>query len=124
MQLLDRISEGLGRINEALDNLGERLQSTPVIKATMMGPRAVGKTSIMASIFSETKDEIAGTKLYFRVGKDSSAALTAKRINLMSIFSKRTSLSDSPNAGAIQATAEETYLSLKWVLWDIARQWI
>ena len=51
MPFFDRISEGLGRINEALDNLGERLQPTPVIKATMMGPRAVGKTSIMASIF-------------------------------------------------------------------------
>lgn len=98
----------LDRLSESLDGFSTRFQSTPVIKATMMGPRAVGKTSIMASIFSETKDEIAGTKLYFRVGKDSSAALTAKRINLMSIFSKRTSLSDSPNAGAIQATAEET----------------
>ena len=97
-----------GSISESLDKLGSRVQSTPVIKATMMGPRAVGKTSVMASIFSETKDNIAGTKLYFRVGKDSSAALNAKRLNLMSIFSKRTSLSDSPNAGAIQATAEET----------------
>lgn len=97
-----------GSISESLDKLGSSVQSTPVIKATMMGPRAVGKTSVMASIFSETKDNIAGTKLYFRVGKDSSAALNAKRLNLMSIFSKRTSLSDSPNAGAIQATAEET----------------
>ena len=96
------------RINICLDSLGSRIQSTPVIKVTMMGPRAVGKTSIMASIFSETKDYIAGTKLYFRVGKESCAALEAKRLNLMYIFDKRKSLSDSPNAGAIQATAEET----------------
>lgn len=94
--------------NDLKDTLSSVVKETPTIRATMMGPRAVGKTSIMASIFSETRDSIAGTNLYFRSSIESLSTLSNKRLALMQIFEKKETLSDAPNVGAIAASNEET----------------
>ena len=74
----------------------------------MLGPRAVGKTSIMSSIFSDTRDEIAGTSLYFRPSADSVGTLNAKKLQLMNVINKCENFADSPNAGAIEASSTVT----------------
>ncbi|MBQ8778149.1 MAG: hypothetical protein IJZ49_00350 [Alistipes sp.] len=79
----------------------------------MMGPRAVGKTSLMASIFSETRDSVAGAGIYFRPTPTTSAVLTKKKLQLQSIISSRTSIQDSPQTGAIEATSEESTFSFE-----------
>lgn len=86
------------------DIISSKIADVPTIKATMLGPRAVGKTSVMASIFSDSRDEIAGTKLYFRPQKDTASVLTSKKLQLMDVIVKRESIADKPNAGAIEAS--------------------
>lgn len=91
-------------LDKMKDKLGGAISNTPLVKATMLGPRAVGKTSVMASIFSDTKEEIAGTKLYFRPQASCAGALIAKKLQLMDIINKRENIQDKPKAGAIEAT--------------------
>ena len=86
-------------LNKLKDTISEKVVAVPVIKATMMGPRAVGKTSVMASIFSETRDSVAGSRLYFRPAEECAAELQGKRLKLMQIFGQ---------TGAIAASNVET----------------
>lgn len=98
----------MGLIDKVKDKIGGAINCTPLVKATMLGPRAVGKTSVMASIFSDTKEEIAGTKLYFRPQASCAGILNKKKLQLMNIINKREKLTDRPNTGAIGATSEIT----------------
>lgn len=100
---------------ERLQNIGRNLSQqlgkgakVPVIKATMLGPRAVGKTTIMASIFSQSCDAIAGTTLYFRPSGTLGGDLETKRLDLMNVINNQASFSDIPSPSVINATAEET----------------
>lgn len=101
MKLLDTIKN---TYKDVKDIVGDKVKPIPVIKATMMGPRGVGKTSVMASIFSDTKESVAGTKLYFRPSEVSSSELINKRMALMNMFEKRVNPTDAPQTGAISAT--------------------
>ena len=78
-----------------------------------MGPRAVGKTSLMASIFSETRDTVAEAGIYFRPSIETSAVLISKKLQLQNIFSNRKSIQDKPQTGAIDATSEESTFSFE-----------
>lgn len=68
----------------------DRLIRRPVMRICMMGPRAVGKTTILTSIFADTQDNMAGTGLFFRykVGSDSSK-LVNYRNNLESCIENK-----------------------------------
>lgn len=80
----------------------------------MMGPRAVGKTSLMASIFSETRDTVAGAGIYFRPTAKTSGELTKKKLLLQSIITNRKNIQDTaPKTGAIEATSVETTFSFE-----------
>ena len=70
----------MGFFDKIKDIISSKIGDVPTIKATMLGPRAVGKTSVMASIFSDSRDEIAGTKLYFRPQKDTASVLISKKL--------------------------------------------
>ncbi len=94
----------MGFLDKVKDKIGGAISDTPLVKATMLGPRAVGKTSVMASIFSDTKEEIAGTQLYFRPQALCAGVLNAKKLQLMNVINKRENLTDKPKAGAIEAT--------------------
>lgn len=95
-------------LNKVKDTICRAINTTPLVKATMLGPRAVGKTSVMASIFSDTKEEIAGTMLYFRPQASCAGILNAKKLQLMDVINKREKLTDKPKAGAIEATSTVT----------------
>ena len=95
-------------LNKLKDAVSEKVAAVPVIKVTMMGPRAVGKTSVMASIFSETRDSVAGSRLYFRPAQESAAELQDKRLKLMQIFEKKKDVYDEPQTGVIAASNVET----------------
>lgn len=90
------------------DRLAGRIGRAPVIKVMMMGPRAVGKTSIMASIFSETKEKIAGTEIYFRAVDKTIKDLSDKRSDLMFVITKQKDFSEQPQTGAIAASPQPT----------------
>ncbi len=93
--------EILGKLKDAIS---KKIADVPTIKATMLGPRAVGKTSIMASIFSDARDQIAGTSLYFHPLGETGTTLINKKRQLMDVIEKKKSCDDKPNTGAIEAS--------------------
>lgn len=96
---------GIGNIiNKIKDATASTISKTPTIKATMLGPRAVGKTSIMASIFSDSRNEIAGTSLFFNPEPSCGKELSVKKLQLMDVIEKQANFCDRPNTGAIEAS--------------------
>lgn len=56
-----------------LDNLSGRLSrafDAPTLKITMFGPRGVGKTTVLTSIFKESTSGIAGSQIFMRAAND------------------------------------------------------
>lgn len=94
----------MGVFDKLKDAVGNAIVSVPTIKATMLGPRAVGKTSIMASIFSDSRKEVAGTRLSFVPQESCANILTLKKAKLQDIIIKRKEFADKPDTGAIEAT--------------------
>lgn len=47
---------------------------TPTLRICMLGPRAVGKTTVLTSVFADTQDDLAGTGLFFRYKEGSESA--------------------------------------------------
>ena len=78
----------MGFIDKLKDNITGVITPPPVIRATMMGPRAVGKTTLMASIFSDTRDSVAGTAVYFRPTPETGKELTKKKLQLHENFNE------------------------------------
>ncbi len=105
-------------INKIKDSVSKIVAPVPTIKATMLGPRAVGKTSIMASIFSDSRNEIAGTSLFFRPQASCADSLTAKKLQLMKVIQDRVNFSDKPNTGAIEASNTITSFDFEMGLKD------
>lgn len=85
----------------------------PVMKIAMMGPRAVGKTTILTAVFNETKTSIATTMLKLTDRGDTGKELQDRLYWLKSVFKKQeidkmthSDNSERPNAG-LSATATE-----------------
>lgn len=90
------------------DKLSGKIAQKPTLKATMMGPRAVGKTSLMASIFNETRDTVAGAGFFFVPTDETAKDLSIKNLQLKNIIETRKSIQDAPQTGAIEASSTET----------------
>lgn len=69
------------------------------MKACMMGPRAVGKTTILTSIFHNTSASIAQTKLKFVANADTLARMNTCKNEIDSIFEENKTVVDRPSAG-------------------------
>lgn len=80
----------------------------PLMKIAMMGPRAVGKTTVLTAVFNETKTSIATTMLKLIDRGDTGAELQDRLYYLKSVFRKQEEISDKtlPTAG-LSATANE-----------------
>lgn len=78
MSLLDSVTKFLGH-------------TTPTLNVCMMGPRGAGKTTILASIFSNAVEDFAPTKLYLRGRENtpSTVVLQNRKSELSSIFSRK-----------------------------------
>lgn len=98
----------MGVFDKLKDAVGKSVITVPTIKATMLGPRAVGKTSIMASIFSDSRKEVAGTRLCFVPQESCANKLSLKKAKLQDIIIKRKEFADKPNTGAIEASSTVT----------------
>lgn len=108
----------MGLFDKAKDIVGKAIVTVPTIKATMLGPRAVGKTSIMASIFSDSRKEVAGTRLSFIPKETCANQLTMKKSQLQNIILKKEEFSDKPNTGAIEASNTVTSFDFEMGLKD------
>ena len=80
----------------------------PLMKIAMMGPRAVGKTTILTAVFNETKTSIATTMLKLTDRGDTGKELQDRLYYLKSVFKKQQDITDkaTPDAG-LAATATE-----------------
>lgn len=81
----------------------------PVMNVCMMGPKAVGKTTVLTAVFNETQQSIAETTLNLTATGDTNAELIDRLHLLKSIFAKKTEITDnSSGAGQQIATAGVT----------------
>lgn len=94
--MLDRLRNMLNRARETTSEMvGQRAS----MKACMMGPRAVGKTTILTAIFHNTNESIAQTKLKFVPDADTMARMNVCRNEINGIFEEGKSVVDRPSAG-------------------------
>lgn len=61
-----------------------------------MGPKAVGKTTVLTAIFNDTKESIARTNLILKSIGDTGALLTDKRRLLEATFKKKQIIKEEP----------------------------
>ncbi len=87
-------------------------KATPVMdmKVCMMGPRAVGKTTILTAIFNDTQESIgATTKMHLTAEPATSSELTERKRYLDSIFINRKNIADRPEAGLAASSTVTTF---------------
>ena len=75
--------------------LGQRIS----LKVCMMGPRAVGKTSILASIFHETDEKLISSDLNFSPTGGTMTKLKKHYEELYGIFANVSDVMDKPRGG-------------------------
>lgn len=71
-----------------LDFFKPKNTETPVLNICMMGPRSVGKTTILTSIFFETQDRICGSKLNMQALDSNTEKLTTYHTMLVNAVEK------------------------------------
>ncbi len=80
------------------------------MKVCMMGPRAVGKTTILTAIFSDTQENLGmSTNLKMLAIGDTEQELTTKKHLLNSIFANRQQITDRPIAGIEASSTVNTF---------------
>ena len=85
----------------------------PIMKVCMMGPKAVGKTTVLTAVFNEMQKQIAGTELNLIALGDTNAELITRQHQLTAMFKKQEDIVDNKEQannpqGGIAATAYET----------------
>lgn len=88
-------------------------RTKPCMKVCMMGPRAVGKTTILTAVFNETKNSISDTFLKLTARGDTDAALDARLKELKAAFKYKEDIStvgQTPNAGLAATAVESEFL--------------
>lgn len=87
-KIADTVSQTYDSVNKAIS---EKLDSaTPTLSVCMMGPRSVGKTTILTSIFSESQSQLCdGSRLYLNALDDNTARLNDYHTMLVDAVAKR-----------------------------------
>jgi GTPase SAR1 family protein len=96
MDFIDKIKSGLKK----------NFSLTPQIKVCMMGPRQVGKTSILTAIFKNAGDFLTGSSIVLTPDGLTTNCLNEKDSELRRIFHVK-SFDEKPNIG-IDATSDVT----------------
>lgn len=97
-------------IDNAVDSFKQRAVPCIPMKVCMMGPRAVGKTSILTAIFNDTQENLGlATNLLLRAEGDTLAELTDKKHQLNAIFANREEITDKPGAGLAATSTVNTF---------------
>lgn len=85
----------------------------PVMNICMMGPKAVGKTTVLTAVFNETQNSISGTTLNLTAKGDTEAELMDRLHMLHAIFAKKKSITDNSqtisNAGISASSYESRF---------------
>lgn len=73
-----------------------------VMNVCMMGPKAVGKTTVLTAVFNETQQSIAETTLNLTAKGDTNADLIERLRLLQSVFRKKTEITDNSSVAGQQ----------------------
>ena len=87
---------------------------TPVMNVCMMGPKAVGKTTVLTAVFNETQNTICDTTLNLTAKGDTNADLIDRLHMLHAIFAKKIEIKDDysnniANAGIKASSSESSF---------------
>lgn len=85
--------------NKTVKEAAQFTNQRATMRACMMGPRAVGKTTILTAIFHNTNKSISQTGLKFIPDADTQVKMNTCNRQLEEIFEKKKSISDRPLAG-------------------------
>lgn len=83
----------------------------PHMKICMMGPKAVGKTTVLTAVFNETQNSISGTSLNLTAKGDTNAELIDRLHMLHAVFLKKKEIADNNSAisnAGITASSHES----------------
>lgn len=85
----------------------------PLVKVCMMGPKAVGKTTVLTAVFNETQHSIIDTSLNLTAKGDTNAELISRLHMLNAIFAKKKEIVDNSNlvqdAGIAASSTESRF---------------
>lgn len=80
------------------------------MKVCMMGPRGVGKTTILTAVFTDSQSSLASTTgLQMTAELATQADLTDRKHYLNAVFANRTDISDRPAAGLAASSDVTTF---------------
>lgn len=79
----------------------DRFIPTPTLRICMLGPRAVGKTTVLTSVFADTQDDLAGTGLFFRYKAGSESAKLGNYKQLLQLCIEKGKSNELPATGDI-----------------------
>lgn len=87
-KIKDTVSQTFDSVNKAIN---EKLDgSTPILSICMMGPRSVGKTTVLTSIFSESQSQLCdGSRLYLNALDNNTAKLNNYHTMLVDAVAKK-----------------------------------
>ena len=95
----------MGIFNKIGDMISQKIgdSSTPTLSICMMGPRSVGKTTVLTSIFSETQASICeGSKIQLRALDQNTSSLSNYHTQLVDAVAKK----DASNLPASNTVSE------------------
>lgn len=78
---------------------GEKMPEKPLMKITMLGPRGVGKTSVITSMYNNTDIAVSDTKLHIIPEEGTKTILRNKRKDLKNMFLEKNAAGDTVQPG-------------------------
>lgn len=99
---------------DVLDRLKRTIKQKAIpripMKVCMMGPRAVGKTTILTAVFNDTQENLGlSTNLILKAEGDTLVELTSRKHQLNSIFADKIQVTDKPAAGLAATSTVNTF---------------
>ncbi len=106
-----------GRVKDKVkENLPQVPQHNMNMKICMVGPRGVGKTSVVTSMYHCHKDAVMGTNMFITPDGDTSVILNSKRQELQQLFSGLHSKDERLKEGGIPGDAGVTKFGFRYGL--------
>ena len=92
-----------------MEEIRKRIGQEIDMKMCMMGPKGVGKTSILTSIFSGTQTDLIKTNLSIRAQGTTQKEIENKVDLFEKIFAQRESISERPASGLLSSSEVSTF---------------
>ena len=104
------IDNARNKVNDTVNAFKSKAIGRIPMKVCMMGPRAVGKTTILTAVFNDSQESLGlSTKLLMKAVGDTLSELMDRRHQLNAVFANRTQITDRPVAGLAASSTVNTF---------------